>query len=413
MQNSTISSESRQAVSKLTSSRSVPENLSDQELYKKCQLYGGEVRKWARRFAVLLPEVARRELYKKYGFYSIFDFAAKLAGMKHETVVDILRVVQKLEDKPLLRAQMETAGWGKLKVIATIATKENEKMLAEKVATMSLATLQTFVQELKKREATDAQMAVAQHFGENVQIRIDSAENGTMQEIKPEQSNLLQTAQGANSGSAENGTMQIQAVPNRIFVRLLLAPKNELKLKELQRKFSREQKAPVDLNEVVEILLDAYERQQMPVAKKRSEQPQSAVQKKQKLTTSASVIANLRFAIQQKVSSCTCAKQPSRHTPTKTKKILHQKFVGRCAWPGCLKLPDFFHHTLRFSLNPSHDPDHITPLCKNHERLAHHGLIENEEKPSETWRLITEPDKSALKYKIDQKVIAHYAPQNS
>ena len=78
---------------------------------------------------------------------------------------------------------------------------------------------------------------------------------------------------------------------------------------------------------------------------------------------------------------------------------------------GCTKLPEIFHHTLRFSLNPSHNPDHIVPLCKNHERLAHHGLIENEEKSPETWRLKFEADKNTLKYQIDQKVISHYAPQ--
>lgn len=397
MQNSTIPSQN------------VATAISDKELYKKCQLYGGEARKWTKRFAYLLPEVERRQLYKKYGFYSIYDFSAKLAGMKHETVVDILRVTQKLEDKPLLRAQMETAGWGKLKVIATIATKENEKMLAEKVATMSKSTLETFVKEFRKQNDEDDQMdlqSISQHSDEKVQIRTGSAEN-----------EILQTAQGANFGSTTDAREQLQ---NRIFVRLLLTPKNELKLKELQRKFSREQKAPVDLNEVVEILLDAYERQlRAPVQKKQNvsyKVTNRAVSKTQKLptrqrikSTSTNVFANLRSAIRQKISSCIRIKPPSRHIPMKTKKLLHQKYAGRCAWPGCTKLPEFFHHTLRFSLNPSHNPDYLTPLCKNHERLAHHGLIENEGGSPENWCLRTEPDRNNLKYKIDKKVVSHYA----
>ena len=146
MQNSNISSKARQIIpnfsppvlsqfapEKPTHSPLAPEDLSDKELYQKCQLYGGEARKWAKRFAALLPEVARRELFRKYKFYSIYEFAAKLAGMKHETVIDILRVTKKLEGMPLLRAQMETAGWGKLKVVAGIATKENEKCLRRKL----------------------------------------------------------------------------------------------------------------------------------------------------------------------------------------------------------------------------------------------------------------------------------------
>ena len=395
--------------------------LSDKELYQKCQLYGGEARKWAKRFADLLPEVARRELFRKYKFYSIYEFAAKLAGMKRETVVDILRVAQKLEDKPLLRAQMETAGWGKLKVVAGIATKENEKMLAEKVATMSLATLSTFVQEIRKQNSND------------VQSRIDSGENEILRAIQPEQANLLETAQEVRCGDCEQQLLSAQTeesqqqlapmqtfaptqMPARIFVRLLLTPKNELKLKELQIKLSREQKAPVDLNEVFETLLDAYERQQTrPAVQKKQNVPDKVKRglhvARQRKATSFNTIANLRFAIRQKVSSCTLIKSPSHHTPAKTKKTLHQKFASRCAWSGCTKLPEIFHHTLRFSLNPSHNPDHIVPLCKNHERLAHHGLIENEEKSPETWRLKFEADKNTLKYQIDQKVISHYAPQ--
>ncbi|PIQ80024.1 hypothetical protein COV81_00075 [Candidatus Peregrinibacteria bacterium CG11_big_fil_rev_8_21_14_0_20_41_10] len=46
---------------------------------------------WSRKFAALLPEVDKRQLYRKRGFYSIFEFAAKLAGMGRKNVEEVLR----------------------------------------------------------------------------------------------------------------------------------------------------------------------------------------------------------------------------------------------------------------------------------------------------------------------------------
>jgi len=308
--------------------------LTDRELYEKCSFFGTQARKWANKFAALLPEVEKRALYKKYGFYSIFEFAAKLAGMRHKTVIEILRVAKKLEDKPLLRDQLDTHGWGKLKVVATFATKENEKMLSEKVREMSKSALVTFLQEIRKESA------------EIVKKRTGSPES----------------------------------LPSRIHVRLLLKPKTELRLKELQKKMSRKIGAPVDLNEVMEALLDAYDKR---------EAPKSA-----------------RKANTQIVNAPTASDigTPSRYIPVAIKKVLYSKYGGRCAFPGCNKLPDIYHHTRRFSLHPNHNPDFLMPLCHAHEQLAHHGLIENEERPAENWRLQLEQDKSAAKYWVDRRV---------
>ena len=52
-------------------------NLSDQELYARCQQYGLNARLWQRKFASLLPEVEERKLYQRKGYGSIYEFAAK------------------------------------------------------------------------------------------------------------------------------------------------------------------------------------------------------------------------------------------------------------------------------------------------------------------------------------------------
>jgi hypothetical protein len=51
-----------------------------------------------------------------------------------------------------------------------------------------------------------------------------------------------------------------------------------------------------------------------------------------------------------------------------------------------------------------HDPDHIVPLCKAHERLAHLGLIENEQQAPQFWKIRLNPDCDDPKYEIDQIV---------
>ena len=99
----------------------------------------------------------------------------------------------------------------------------------------------------------------------------------------------------------------------------------------------------------------------------------------------------------------------SRHIPAKIKNYVLAKTVGTCAFPSCYKPYEILHHTDRFALTHSHNPDKLVPLCRAHERLAHLGLIENENKPPSEWRVRETPDKNEAKYKIDQKVMEYRA----
>ena len=73
--------------------------MTDKELYKLCKKFGKRTLEARRKFAGLLPEVLKRHLYEKKGFSSIYEFAAKLAGMSHEQVNLVLRLERKFEDK--------------------------------------------------------------------------------------------------------------------------------------------------------------------------------------------------------------------------------------------------------------------------------------------------------------------------
>ncbi|MBI4127420.1 hypothetical protein HY463_01805 [Candidatus Peregrinibacteria bacterium] len=101
-----------------------------------------------------------------------------------------------------------------------------------------------------------------------------------------------------------------------------------------------------------------------------------------------------------------CAKNvdsTGRYIPANVRNFLAEQYK-HCGFPGCDKPFEIFHHVRRYALNPSHDPRYIVPLCKAHERLAHAGLIANEEDPPEDWRVIERADENHPKYIIDQKV---------
>ena len=68
------------------------EKISDKDLYNYCKKVGFNARIWYRKFLATIPEVAKRRLYKKYGYCSIHEFAAKMAGVSHDNVDEVLRV---------------------------------------------------------------------------------------------------------------------------------------------------------------------------------------------------------------------------------------------------------------------------------------------------------------------------------
>ena len=75
----------------------------------------------------------------------------------------------------------------------------------------------------------------------------------------------------------------------------------------------------------------------------------------------------------------------SRYIPAHQKKAALSKSAGKCAYPGCLRPVDHFHHTKRYSEKRDHQS--IMPLCKAHHEVAHNGLIGNEEGAVSKWRL--------------------------
>jgi hypothetical protein len=123
--------------------------MTDNQLYDLCQQYGREARKWTNKFVSLLPEVYRRRLYRKKGFCSIHEFAAKVGGVGYRVVDEALRINEKLKDKPKLKALIPEMGISKLKTVACVAKKSTDEFWAEKVKKMTRKSLEVYVKDVK------------------------------------------------------------------------------------------------------------------------------------------------------------------------------------------------------------------------------------------------------------------------
>lgn len=303
-------------------------DLSDKELHKLFENYGSNAKEWLRKCAILLPEIARREIWRKLKFSSIYEYAAKLAGMSKSSVDDALWVIRKIEDKPALMRVAQDKGINRVKPIANIATQETAEFWARKACDMSRNTLRVFVRDINDKNKDEISIASGQVKQRHI----------------------------FDVGNSWAGP---KTQPEKVAVSLSLKPELARKLEQLQKRSDFENL----LGEFV-AFVDSKDEESKPKA----------------------------------VST------KSRHIPLKIKKFVVNKTGGRCAFPGCKKVAKIFHHTQRFALEKVHDPDRIVPLCLEHERLAHLGLIENEDNSPVDWSIRREPDKLDHKWWIDQKV---------
>ncbi len=125
--------------------------MTDDELYNKAKFYGRNALVWRQKFIGLLPEVNRRQLYGRKGFDSIFEFSYKLAGLSEQQVRTALNLDQRFSGLPALKALLVEGkvSVSKLVRVASIATVENERELAEALQILPKRALETWVRDEK------------------------------------------------------------------------------------------------------------------------------------------------------------------------------------------------------------------------------------------------------------------------
>ena len=315
----------------------------EKNLHQQFSDYGLKTKEWINKCKFLLLEIDKKKIWKKKGFSSIHEYAAKLAGLSRFQVDDALRILRKIEEKPALMEVAKEKGLNCVRPVITIVKKEDEAFWAEKASQMSKHALQTYVSTLRRESHP-------KEFGPGTGVRISP---GT--DVYKLGTDVQSPGTGVHISPNSTGSPK--------------PPCPKTKCSEL--------KLPADLVEKLQKIPDLE--------------------------------AKLREFIKQEKeileeSKPKPVKTESRHIPAEIKRHSLKRSNGLCAYPGCTKPYKILHHTQRFALEKIHDPDQIVPLCKGHEQIAHHNLIQNEQAGPEKWQLRRKPDKNSPEFWIDQQV---------
>jgi len=156
-------------------------HISDSKILELCAQYGAAVLEARRKFLGLLPEVARRRLWEQRGFGSVFEFAAKLAGVSEEQVRNVLNLSKKFHDLPVLQEKLVNGdvSVNKLIRITGVVNPENEMFWADQVDKLSQNAVETLFRDMRQpkdqsRPQLRAQLAVQEY--KFVKLPIEVAE---------------------------------------------------------------------------------------------------------------------------------------------------------------------------------------------------------------------------------------------
>jgi len=304
------------------------ERMSDKDLYLRCKRFGTSALEARRKFEGLLPEVNRRLLYERKGFNSIFEFAAKLAGLNKEQVQRVLQLERKFEDKPVLKEALVNGevSYNKLARVASIATKENQEELVAKAKVLPKSALDIFVKdvriEMKEEEKMKHGLFEYDKNDSGLEVVMDLNSKKADAFIKPKNA--------CNSVSGHRIDYDLELIQT-------LSGEVKSKLIELKEK-------GLDINA---ILLELLQRREEEIA-----------EEKEKLA-------------QKEIANRQINKNPSRYINVRIKKLIHKEHGIKCSIPGCNKPSKTIHHTQRFALSHTHDPRFLAPLCREHHQIAH------------------------------------------
>ncbi|MDP4008247.1 MAG: HNH endonuclease signature motif containing protein [Candidatus Peregrinibacteria bacterium] len=125
--------------------------FTDRKLLYLCKEYGDQTLLWRRKFIGLLPEVNRRGLYERKGFSSIVEFGKRMAGLSEAQIRLAINLEKRFEDKPVLKSMLVAGevSINKLARVVSLASSENEELLAQSAKVLSKSSLEVFVRDIR------------------------------------------------------------------------------------------------------------------------------------------------------------------------------------------------------------------------------------------------------------------------
>lgn len=198
----------------------------EKNLHGRFLFYGENARKWMQKCELLLPEIEKYRIWEKKGFSSVYVYAYKLAGMNQRKVDDVLRVMDRIEDKPELKKVAEEKGFRAVRPVISVVNKENEKFWAEKARGMGINTLETYVKDYKRLTNIDNDQNLrhmTQKEQETIIMQVDPEIADELEKLKGEEDwnklmkDLLETRKGkVEELKPESKKATSRAIPAKI-----------------------------------------------------------------------------------------------------------------------------------------------------------------------------------------------------
>ncbi len=125
--------------------------MTKKELLKLAKKYGADALLSRRKFIGLLPQIYETKAYLDDGCSSIFEFAAKTAGISNEQVRRVLNLEKRFKETPILHNLLikGDVSHNKLAKVASIVTLDNQETIAANVEVLSTRAIETIVRDFK------------------------------------------------------------------------------------------------------------------------------------------------------------------------------------------------------------------------------------------------------------------------
>lgn len=128
---------------------------NSQNLHQEFVRLGSQRHKLTKELCALLPQICEKEIYKKEGYVTIYEYAGKIAGLSKSVVQKVLQTEKHLKGKPHLQAAVKSHGIHKVALVARLATPETDRFFADKTGNMSKGSLFEFAREIRGKQEND------------------------------------------------------------------------------------------------------------------------------------------------------------------------------------------------------------------------------------------------------------------
>lgn len=313
----------------------------DKTIHDQFSTYGKNAKEWMKKCVLLLQEIEKNRIWEKKSFSSIYEYAAKIAGMSRNKVNEGLRILKKTENLPAIRKVIEQKGIFAIKPVVNIATRETDQFWAKRASEMRKSTLETFVRDYRKEH---------------------------------EVSHDNQTLGRPGAGSPTNNRLNR---PNlfrdnleghgRTDSKIQVSMKLDLEILDALKKI----KGEGDWNQAIGKLLK-YSQKAIEEEQKKLEAEDKKLQEELQQEKPGEVRTN------------------THKVTTSIKNYIKKRSKGKCEHPNCNKPGKHIHHIDPFALTKKHDPDRLVYLCEEHHQIIHLGYIDDDCIVPETKRLPVE-----------------------